>query len=77
MQQPFEFLQRRPATKQIVAYLTDTKTTSLENTMELVYPSGGAGNVYIGGGLKLGIGHPIQEWIEKLKVFKIGKVFKG
>lgn len=50
MQQTFEILLRRPATKQIVAYLTDTKTTSLENTMELVYPSGGAGNVYIGGG---------------------------
>ena len=60
MQQTFEILLRRPSTKQIVAYLTDTKTTSLENTMELVYPSGGAGNVYIGGGLNFGIGHPIQ-----------------
>ena len=48
MQQAFEILLRKPVDKSIIAYLTDCKTSGLENTMEMVYPSGGAGNVYIG-----------------------------
>lgn len=50
MQQCFEILLRKPATKEILAYLTDCKTSSLENTVEMTYPTGGAGNVYIGTG---------------------------
>lgn len=50
MQQCFEILLRKPSTKEILAYLTDCKTSSLENTVEMVYPTGGAGNVYIGTG---------------------------
>lgn len=50
MQQCFEILLRQPSTKKILAYLTDCKTSSLENTIEMVYPTGGAGNVYIGTG---------------------------
>lgn len=50
MQQVFELLLRRPVDKSIVGYLTDVKTTGLENTMEMVYPTGGRGNVYIGAG---------------------------
>lgn len=50
MQQVFEILLRRPVDKSIIAYLTDCKTSGLENTMEMVYPTGGQGNVYIGGG---------------------------
>lgn len=36
MQAVFELLLRRPATGEIIAYLTDTKTSGLENTMEMV-----------------------------------------
>lgn len=36
MQQVFELLLRRPVDKSIVGYLTDVKTTGLENTMEMV-----------------------------------------
>jgi hypothetical protein len=50
MQQVFEILLRRPLDKSIYAYLTDCKTTSLENSVEMVYPTGGRGNVYIGTG---------------------------
>ena len=50
MQQAYEILLRKPVDKSIIAYLTDCKTTGLENTMEMVYPAGGAGNVYVGGG---------------------------
>ena len=50
IQQVFEILLRKPADESIVAYLTDTKTSGLENTMEMVYPTGARGNVYIGGG---------------------------
>lgn len=50
MQQVFEILLRKPADKSIVAYLTDVKTSGLDNTVEMVYPVGGQGNVYIGGG---------------------------
>lgn len=50
MQQAFEVLLRKPLDRSIFAYLTDCKTSGLENTMEMVYPTGGAGNVYIGAG---------------------------
>lgn len=50
MQQVFKLLLRRPSDKSIVAYLTDVKTSGLDNTVEMVYPVGGQGNVYIGGG---------------------------
>ena len=50
MQQVFELLLRKPSDKSIVAYLTDVKTSGLDNTVEMVYPVGGQGNVYIGGG---------------------------
>lgn len=43
MQGAFEILLRKPADDSIVAYLTDVKTSSLENTMEMVYPTGGRG----------------------------------
>ena len=36
MQQCFEILLRHPSTKKILAYLTDCKTSSLENTVEMV-----------------------------------------
>ena len=50
MQQVFEILLRKPSDKSILAYLEDTKTSGLENTVEMVYPTGGRGNTYIGGG---------------------------
>ena len=50
MQQVFEILLRKPTDKSIVAYLEDTKTSNLNNTVEMVYPTGGRGNVYVGGG---------------------------
>lgn len=50
IQQVFELLLRKPSDRSIVAYLTDTKTTGLENTMEMTYPTGARGNVYIGAG---------------------------
>lgn len=34
MQGVFDILLRRPLDKSIIAYLTDCKTTSLENTMD-------------------------------------------
>ena len=34
MQQAFEILLRKPSDKSIVGYLTNCKTTGLENTME-------------------------------------------
>lgn len=36
MQQVFELLLRRPDDGSIIAYLTDVKTSGLENTMEMV-----------------------------------------
>ena len=48
MQQAFEILLRKPIDRSIIAYLTNCKTSGLENTMEMVYPQGGAGNVYVG-----------------------------
>lgn len=50
MQQVFEILLRKPADKSILAYLEDVKTSGLENTVEMTYPTGGRGNTYIGGG---------------------------
>lgn len=50
MQGVFEILLRKPSDKSIFAYMTDCKTTTLENTVEMTYPTGGRGNVYIGGG---------------------------
>lgn len=50
MQQVFYILLRKPIDKSIIAYLTDTKTSGLENTMDMTYPTGSRGNVYIGGG---------------------------
>lgn len=50
MQQVFELLLRKPVDKSIIAYLTDAKTSGLENTMTMVYPTGGRGNTYIGTG---------------------------
>lgn len=50
IQQVFEILLRDPETKEIKAYLEDLKTSGLGNTAEMVYPTGGRGNVYIGGG---------------------------
>lgn len=50
IQQVFEILGRKPIDKSILFYLTNTKTSGLENTVEMVYPTGGRGNVYIGGG---------------------------
>lgn len=40
MQGVFEILLRKPSDKSIFAYLTDCKTTTLENTVEMVYPTG-------------------------------------
>jgi len=40
VQQVFEILLRRPSTKEILAYLTDCKTSTLENSVEMVYPTG-------------------------------------
>lgn len=48
MQQVFELLLRKPVDKSLLAYLSNLKTSSLENTVEMVYPTGGRGNVYIG-----------------------------
>jgi hypothetical protein len=50
MQQVFEILLQKPSDNSLIAYLTDTKTSGLENTVEMVYPTGARGNVYIGGG---------------------------
>jgi hypothetical protein len=36
IQQVFEILLQKPVDKSIVAYLTDCKTSGLENTMEMV-----------------------------------------
>lgn len=50
MQQVFEILLRSPKDGSTLAYLTNLKTSGLENTAEMVYPTGGRGNVYIGTG---------------------------
>ena len=43
MQGVFEILLRKPTDKIILAYLTDCKTTTFENTVESVFPTGGRG----------------------------------
>lgn len=43
MQQVFELLLRRPVDRSIIGYLTDLKSSGLENTMEMTYPTGGRG----------------------------------
>ena len=50
VQQIFEFLLQDTTDKSIIGYLKHCKTSALENTVEMVYPSGGRGNVYIGRG---------------------------
>ena len=40
IQQVFEILGRKPIDKSILFYLTNTKTSGLENTVEMVYPTG-------------------------------------
>lgn len=40
IQQVFEVLLRDPSSKEIKAYLEDLKTSGLENTVEMVYPTG-------------------------------------
>lgn len=50
VQQIFEFLLQDTTDKSIIGYLKHCKTSTLENTVEMVYPSGGRGNVYIGRG---------------------------
>lgn len=44
---------QRPSDNSIMGYLKHCKTTTLENTVEMVYPTGGRGNVYIGRGLTI------------------------
>ena len=43
VQQIFEILMQRPSDNSIIGYLKHCKTTTLENTVEMVYPSGGRG----------------------------------
>lgn len=50
VQQIFEFLLQDTTDKSVIGYLKHCKTSTLENTVEMVYPSGGRGNVYIGRG---------------------------
>lgn len=50
MQQVFEMLLRKPTDGTMIAYLTDVKTSGLENTVEMTYPTGSRGNVYVGTG---------------------------
>lgn len=50
IQQVFEILMQKPSDNSIIGYLKHCKTTSLENTVEMTYPSGGRGNKYIGRG---------------------------
>lgn len=50
IQQVFEILLCDVKTKSPIAYLDDPKTSGLTNEQTMVYPTGGRGNVYIGGG---------------------------
>ena len=50
IQQVFEILIRTTTDRSIYAFLTDIKTSGLENTLEMVYPTGSRGNVYVGRG---------------------------
>jgi hypothetical protein len=60
IQQVLEVLLRDTETGGIVAYLDDLKTSSLVNEATLVYPTGGRGNLYIGGAFS----HSRRERIE-------------
>lgn len=51
IQQVYEVLMQKPSDKSIIGYLKHCKTSSIENTQEMTYPSGGKGNAYIGRGL--------------------------
>lgn len=46
VQQVFEILGRKPIDKSILFYLTNCKTTSLTNEVEMTYPTGGRGRRY-------------------------------
>jgi len=48
IQKVFNLALQNPTDNSLVAYLTDLKTSGLENTVELVYPTGGDGNTYVG-----------------------------
>jgi hypothetical protein len=50
IQQVYEILMQKPSDESIIGYLKHCKTSSIENTQEMVYPSGGRGNSYIGRG---------------------------
>lgn len=50
IQQVYEVLMQKPSDKSIIGYLKHCKTSSIENTQEMTYPSGGKGNSYIGRG---------------------------
>lgn len=50
IQQVYEILMQKPSDESIIGYLKHCKTSSIENTQEMVYPSGGKGNSYIGRG---------------------------
>lgn len=50
IQQVYEVLMQKPSDESIIGYLKHCKTSSIENTQEMVYPSGGKGNSYIGRG---------------------------
>jgi hypothetical protein len=50
IQQVYEILIQKPSDESIIGYLKHCKTSSIENTQEMVYPSGGKGNSYIGRG---------------------------
>lgn len=50
IQQVHEILIQKPSDESIIGYLKHCKTSSIENTQEMVYPSGGKGNSYIGRG---------------------------
>lgn len=63
VQQVFEILLQDVNTGAIIAYLDDFKQTNLINEATIVYPTGGRGNVYIGGGF----GHSKRARIEAQK----------
>lgn len=49
IQQVFEVLLQDTSTNAILGYLDDCKSSNLINEAQLVYPTGGRGNAYIGG----------------------------
>lgn len=46
IQDVFYILLRDPVSMDLIAYLEDIKTSGLENTIEMVYPTGGRGIIY-------------------------------